>query len=104
MVTIGKHDVEDIIQRVNRKLPQVSKTVKREFKADYVPQYGGWLVYYYNENGRATAPIGYVTRAMRETGFTQEEIQAYQKDAQSGDYGHLLCVSMYMIDKCNERC
>ena len=48
--------------------------------------------------------MGYVTRAMRETGFTQEEIQAYREDAQSDDYNHLLCVSMDMIDKCNERC
>lgn len=59
MVTIGKQDVEDIIQRINRKLPQVSGTTKREFKADYISQYGGWLVYYYNDTGRATAPIGH---------------------------------------------
>ena len=66
MVTIGKHDVEDIIQRVNRKLPQVSKTVKREFKADYIPQYGGWLVYYYNDTSHATAPIGHTRISHKE--------------------------------------
>ena len=48
--------------------------------------------------------MGYVVRAMRETGFSQEEIKAYQADAQSDDYDHLLCVSCEMIDKCNERC
>lgn len=59
MITLEKQDVEDIIQRVNRKLPQVSETNKREFKADYISQYGGWLVYYYNDINRATAPIGH---------------------------------------------
>ena len=55
-------------------------------------------------DGNAYAVMGYVIRAMRETGFSQEEIKAYQKDAQSDDYDHLLCVSCEMIDKCNERC
>ena len=39
MITLGKQDVENIIQRVNRKLPQVSETNKRQFKADYISQY-----------------------------------------------------------------
>ena len=55
-------------------------------------------------DGNAYAVMGYVVRAMRETGFSQEEIKAYQADAQSDDYDHLLCVSCEMIDKCNERC
>ena len=55
-------------------------------------------------DGNAYAVMGYVTRAMRETGFTQEEIQAYKEDAQSDDYNRLLCVSADMINKCNERC
>ena len=66
MVTLGKQDVEDIVQRVNKKLPQVSKTTKREFKADYVSQYGGWLIYYYNEANRATAPAGHARISHKE--------------------------------------
>ena len=66
MVKLGKQDVEGIIQRVNRKLPQVSKTIEREFKADYTSHYGGWLVYYYNETGRATAPIGHARVSHKE--------------------------------------
>ena len=66
MITLGKQDVEDIIQRVNRKLPQASETNKREFKADYISQYGGWLIYYYNDVNRATAPAGYARISHKE--------------------------------------
>ena len=55
-------------------------------------------------DGNAFAIMGYVIRAMRETGFSQDEIKAYREDAESDDYNHLLCVSADMIDKCNERC
>ena len=41
MMTIAHTDVKCIIERVNAKLPQPSKTTKREFKADYARQYGG---------------------------------------------------------------
>ena len=58
MVQITKAEVVDAIERINRRLPQVSETTKREFRADYIPQYGGWLVYYYDENGRHIAPLG----------------------------------------------
>lgn len=40
---------------------------------------------------------------MKETGFTREEIEAYTKDATSGDYNHLLVVSIDIIDRCNGR-
>ena len=59
MIQIAKQDVVDAIERINRLLPQVSKTNKRSFKGDYTPQYGGWLIYYYDENGRATASLGH---------------------------------------------
>ena len=52
-------------------------------------------------DGNAFNILGYVRRAMKETGFTKDEIEAYTKDATSGDYNHLLVVSMDMIDKCN---
>ena len=58
MIQIARQDVVDAIERINRLLPQVSETTKRSFKGDYTPQYGGWLLYYYDENGRATAPLG----------------------------------------------
>jgi hypothetical protein len=51
----------------------------------------------------AFAVMGYVSKAMRETGFTKDEITAYLHKAMSGDYDNLLCVSMEYIDKCNER-
>ena len=54
-------------------------------------------------NGNAFSVMGYVRQAMKETGFTKNEIEAYTKDATSGDYDHLLVVSIDMIDKCNER-
>lgn len=66
MIQITKAEVVDAIERVNRRLPQVSETNKRSFKGDYTSQYGGWLVYYYNENGRATAPIGYARVSHKE--------------------------------------
>ena len=58
MIQIARQDVVDVIELINRLLPKVSETNKRSFKGDYTPQYGGWLLYYYDENGRATAPIG----------------------------------------------
>lgn len=54
-------------------------------------------------DGNAYAVMGYVRRAMRETGFTKEEIEEYTEDATSDDYNHLLVVSMDMVEECNER-
>lgn len=59
MIQIARQDVMDAIESINRLLPQVSETNKRSFKGDYASQYGGWLIYYYDENGRATAPLGH---------------------------------------------
>ena len=47
--------------------------------------------------------MGYVSLAMQETGFTKDEINSYRKEAMSGDYDNLLCVSTEYIDKCNQR-
>ena len=52
-------------------------------------------------DGNAYSIMGYVQNAMKECGFSQEEIKAYLDDAKSSDYNHLLAVSMDMIDKCN---
>lgn len=54
-------------------------------------------------DGNAYVVMGYVKGAMREVGMSQDEREAYVTDATSGDYKHLLCVSMDMLDKCNER-
>ncbi len=54
-------------------------------------------------DGNAFAVMGYVRKAMYESGFNVQEIKAYLKDAMSGDYDHLLAVSIEMVDKCNAR-
>lgn len=71
------------------------------------------------QDGNAWSVMGYVTRAMKDayrevrendtlageetfSTFGKEAQSAYTKDATSGDYNHLLCVSMDMLDKVNE--
>lgn len=54
-------------------------------------------------DGNAYAVMGYVGKAMKETGYTQEEIKAYYDKAMSSDYQNLLCVSVEQIEACNER-
>ena len=54
-------------------------------------------------DGNAFAVMGYTEQAMRDSGFSEQEIDEYLKDATSGDYKHLLAVSSVMINKCNER-
>lgn len=53
-------------------------------------------------DGNAFAVMGYVLRAMKECKMSKEERSDYQTKAMSGDYDHLLVVSIKMIDKCNE--
>ena len=53
-------------------------------------------------DGNAYAIMGYVRIAMRRTGMSREDIDAYIKDATNSDYNHLLVVSSEMIDKVNE--
>lgn len=54
-------------------------------------------------NGNAFCVMAYVSTAMKQAGFTKSEIANYTKKATSGDYDMLLCLSMEMIDKCNEK-
>lgn len=54
-------------------------------------------------DGNAIAVMGYVSLAMQKTGFTKDEINSYRKEAMSGNYNNLLCVSKEYIDKCNQR-
>ena len=53
-------------------------------------------------DGNAYAIMAYVCKSMRREGRTNEEIGNYLKDAQSGDYHHLLEVSVEMCEKLNE--
>lgn len=54
-------------------------------------------------DGNAFSVMSYVQRAMRTAKFSQEEIDQYLADAQSSDYNHLLCVSVEMVEKVNEK-
>lgn len=54
-------------------------------------------------DGNAYCIMGYVTKAMKESGFSKEERDAYLADAMSDDYNHLLCVSVDIVEQCNER-
>lgn len=53
-------------------------------------------------NGNAYSIMGYVRVAMDDANMTNDDIDAYIKDATSSDYNHLLAVSCEMIDKVNE--
>lgn len=53
-------------------------------------------------NGNAYSIMGYVRVAMDDANMTNDDIDAYVKDATSSDYNHLVAVSCEMIDKVNE--
>ena len=53
-------------------------------------------------DGNAWAVMGYVQNAMRTAKMSNDEIKKYHENATSGDYNHLLRVSVEMVDKCNE--
>lgn len=53
MARMLKEDVERMLRIVNEAIPQKSKTTKRETQANYAPQYGGWLLVYFDENCKA---------------------------------------------------
>jgi hypothetical protein len=50
------------------------------------------------EDGNAFAILGRVTKAMRRAGLTAEQIAEYRDAATSGDYDHLLQVTMQWVD------
>ena len=54
-----------------------------------------------NVDGNAHAILAYVCNAMRREGKSNEEIDKYLLDAQSGDYHHLLEVSVEMCERLN---
>lgn len=54
-------------------------------------------------NGNAFAVMGYVANAMRENGYTRNQVEDYYADAKSADYSHLIRVSVRMIDEINDK-
>lgn len=54
-------------------------------------------------DGNAYAIMGYVAKAMKESGFTKEEITKYYDDCRSADYNHLVMASHSMVEKCNKK-
>ena len=54
-------------------------------------------------DGNAFAVMGYIHRIMKYEGFSVEEINEYIERATSGDYSHLLCESMDMVELCNKK-
>ena len=54
-------------------------------------------------DGNAFAVMGYVSNAMRCAGYSNDEIDKYNEDAQSSDYHHLLRVSCQMVEDVNEK-
>ena len=54
-------------------------------------------------DGNAFSIMGYTARAMKETGFTKEEVDAMYDEATAGDYYQLIGICDGYIDKANER-
>ncbi len=54
-------------------------------------------------DGNAFSVMAYVKDAMREAEFGEEEVSEYVKDAMSGTYDKLLCLSVEKLGECNER-
>ena len=50
-----------------------------------------------DEDGNAHAIMGRVVGALRKGGVSKAEIHKYLKEAQSGDYGNLLRVTMHWV-------
>lgn len=50
------------------------------------------------EDGNAFAILGRVQKAMRRAGVPKEELDAYFAEATSGDYDHLLRVTMEWVN------
>lgn len=52
-------------------------------------------------DGNAISILGYVSRAMKENGYSKEAIETYTGEALSGNYDELLALSVAAIDKIN---
>lgn len=54
-------------------------------------------------DGNAFSIMGYVSKAMKRTGYSREDIDKYLKSAQSSDYYNLVQVSLNRIEEINEK-
>ena len=61
------------------------------------PKYPGIRVQLSGRDGNAFAIIGAVTGALRRGGVSVEERKAFQDEATSGDYDHLLQTAMAWV-------
>ena len=50
------------------------------------------------QDGNAFAIRGAVTKALRQNGYTPDDIDEYKKEAMSGDYDNLLRVTMEWVE------
>jgi hypothetical protein len=50
------------------------------------------------QDGNAFSVMGLVAQAMRRAGLPKSDIEAYQKEAMSGDYDNLLQVTMKTVN------
>ena len=62
------------------------------------PRYPDICVQLTGEDGNAFAILGRTTRALRQAGLAQDEIDQYYAEATSGDYDHLLQTTMRWVD------
>jgi hypothetical protein len=63
-----------------------------------MPKFDSVNVSLIGKDGNAFAILGAVAKAMRKAGVGASEIDAYQKQAMSGDYNHLLRVTMDTVN------
>jgi hypothetical protein len=54
------------------------------------------------EDGNAFAIMGRVSKALKEAGYTPDEIKQYREEATAGDYNHLLMVTQEWIEEAGE--
>jgi len=54
-------------------------------------------------DGNAYALMGYTQNAMKNEGFSKEEIDQMLKEATAGDYSNLICVCSSYLDKVNHK-
>ncbi len=62
-----------------------------------MPKYLDITVRLLGEDGNAFAIMGRVTRAMRRAGLAASEIDAFRKEAMSGDYDRVLQTCMKWV-------
>ena len=65
-----------------------------------MPKYPDITVELIGQNGNAFNILGICLRAMREADLPQEERDAFEKEATSGNYDHLLatCIKWFNIE------